>query len=115
MFTIGIADRLWFEETLLGATLHFQSGEGPAAILFKVGISFDSLAACDHAIGSRECHWHIRDGSLRVEGDPEGLDLTFSATNDHDVHAEISLYGEELKVFRYAVNALAARRAALLN
>lgn len=115
MYSINIADRLWFEETLLGATLNFQLSEGPRSVLFRVGISFRSLHDCDDALGRRHCSWVIRDGSLSIEGDVEELTLGFSGLADNRLHADVLLHGDELKAFRYAVNALAARQRIGLN
>lgn len=115
MYSIEIASRLWFEETLLGATLHYRSSDAPDAVLFKVGISFDSLLACNSSMGTKACMWTIRDGSLTVLGDREQLTLTFCAVNGDLIQKECMLFGEELKAFRYAVNALAHRQLAQLN
>src|ERR1019366_7360135 len=72
MNSISIAPQLWFEETLLGATLNYQSSLNPEeGVLFRVGISFQSLIDCDNNLAHPACLWTIRDGSLSVYGDFE--------------------------------------------
>ena len=116
MNSITIAPRLWFEETLLGATLNYQSTDRPEdGVLFRVGLSFRSLIDCDKNMGKPACFWTIRDGSLSVYGDYEELTLTFCSVQGTLVQLGVSLYGEELNAFRYAVNALASRQQAALN
>ena len=113
--TITIAPRLWFEETLLGATLNYQSSESSDAVLFRVGMSFQSLAECERNLAKSACLWSIRDGSLSVYGDFEELTLTFCSIEGVLIQTGVSLYGEELKAFKYAVNALSCRRMVCLN
>ncbi len=113
--TITIASRLWFEETLLGGTLNYRSTEDPDAILFKVGMSFDSLRVLAAAFSTPACLWTIKDGSLSVYGDYEQLTLTFCSVDGTLLQAGLSLYGEELRIFKYAVNALAFRKEVALN
>jgi hypothetical protein len=115
MNSITIAPRLWFEETLLGATLNYQSSENPDGVLFRVGLSFQSLLDCDTSLSHPACLWTIGDGSLSVYGDFEELSLTFCSIQATLIQVGVSLYGEELKAFRYAVNALAARKKIALN
>ena len=114
--SITIAPRLWFEETLLGATLNYQSSTNPEeGVLFRVGMSFQSLIDCDTRLSQPACLWTIRDGSLSVYGDFEELTLTFCSVEGTLIQVGLSLYGEELDAFRYAVNALASRQKAALN
>jgi hypothetical protein len=116
MNSITIAPRLWFEETLLGATLNYQSSDDPeCGILFRVGLSFQSLIDCDKSVSRPACLWTIRDGSLSVYGDFEELTLTFCSVQGTLIQAGVSLYGEELKAFKYAINALAFRKVVALN
>ena len=116
MNSITIAPRLWFEETLLGATLNYQSSDDPeSGILFRVGLSFQSLFDCDQSLSHPACLWTIRDGSLSVYGDFEELTLTFCSVQGTLIQAGVSLYGEELKAFKYAINALASRKVLALN
>lgn len=114
MHTINIADRLWFEETLLGATLNCQTSEGSDGVLFRVGISFQSLQDCDHLLRRGRGFWTICDGSLTIEGDMEELTLAFTSAADR-FHADVLLHGDEPKKFRYAINALASRQRVGLN
>jgi len=113
--TITIAPRLWFEETLLGATLNYRSSDDADAVLFRVGMSFKSLHDCHQNLSKPACLWTIRDGSLSVYGDFEELTLTFCSVEGTLIQAGVSLYGEELKAFKYAVNALAFRKEVALN
>jgi hypothetical protein len=113
--TISIAESLWIEETHLGATLNFRSGSTSQDVLFRVGISHDSLRACYSALAAPSCFWTIRDGSFSIHGDEEGITLTFSA-NQNGVHqAGLSLYGEEMAAFKTAMFACACRRETALN
>ena len=113
--TITITPHLWFEETLLGATLNYRSSDSPDAVLFRVGMSFQSLIDCFHNLSKSACLWSIRDGSLSVYGDFEELSLTFCSVEGTLIQTGVSLFGEDLKVFRYAVNALAFRKEVALN
>ncbi len=113
--TITVAPRLWFEETALGATLNYRSSEEADAVLFKVGMSFESLRALSRGFSKPACLWTIRDGSLSVFGDYEELSITFCSVEGAFLQAGVSLYGEELKVFKYAVSALAFRKEVALN
>jgi len=116
MNSIKIAPRLWFEESLLGATLNYQSSNDPeSGVFFRVGLSFHSLLDCDQRLGRLSCLWTIKDGSLCVRGDHEELTLIFSAVDGSPIQAGLSLFGEELQAFRYAVNALASRQMVSLN
>src|SRR5467141_2015339 len=107
--TISIAPRLWFEETVLGATLNYRSSDDPDAVLFRVGMSFKTLLDCHRSASKPACLWTIRDGSLSVYGDFEELTLTFCSVEGAFIQTGVSLYGEELKAFKYAVNALSCR------
>jgi hypothetical protein len=113
--TITIAPRLWFEETLLGATLNYRSSMEADATLFRVGMSFQSLIDCDKCVAKPACLWTIRDGSLSVYGDYEELTLTFCSVEGTLIQSALSLYGEELQAFKYAINALAFRKKVALN
>ena len=113
--TITISPRLWFEETLLGATLNFRDSDEEDAVLFKVGMSFKSLSDCNYSVMQQACLWTIRDGSLSVFGDQEEMTLTFCSVQGTLIQRGVSLIGEELDAFKYAVNALAYRRKVALN
>jgi hypothetical protein len=113
--TITIAPRFWFEETVLGATLNYRSSDDADAVLFKVGMSFESLRECAKSFSRPACLWTIKDGSLSVFGDYEQLSVTFCSVEGTFLQAGVALYGEELKVFKYAVTALAFRREVALN
>ena len=115
MNAISIADRLWFEETALGATLNYRSSEEKDAVLFRVGISFSSLLECKNQLSQPACLWTIRDGSLSVYGDSEELTLTFCSVEGAFIQAGVSLYGEELKIFKCLVDAFASKKLACLN
>jgi len=115
MNSISIGERLWFEETLLGATLNYRSSENPGSVLFRVGISYQSLRDCNAALGKDACLWTIRDGSLSIYGDPEELTLTFCSVEGEFLETGVSLHGRELALFRYAVDTLSSKQKALLN
>lgn len=78
-------------------------------------MSFDSLRECARRFSKPACLWTIRDGSLSVFGDFEELSITFCSVEGAFLQAGVSLYGEELRIFKYAVNALAFRREVALN
>ena len=115
MALISIASCLWFEETPLGATLNFRATDGPRGIVFKVGISHDSLQGFNKSLCSSSCLWTIKDGSLTVYGDSEELSLTFCRISGEYREAAVSLYGEELEAFKTAINAFACRLQTNLN
>jgi len=115
MNSITVAEKLWFEETMLGATLNFWSHEQPEGVLFRVGISFKSLEECSRQLQGNSTMWAIKDGSLTIYGDREELTLTFTTVEGQYLECALSLYGEELKVFKYAINAFAARNKTYLN
>ncbi len=115
MEVIPIAQNLWFEEDPRGATLTCQAGEGDEATFFHVGISHQSLLEMNRALATSTPEWVIRDGSFLVHGDKEELTLRFCTHEGTALEAELSLFGLELKAFRWAINAFALRRSALLN
>jgi len=106
---IHIGEQLWFEETQLGSTLNFHFADIPGGILFKVGISYESLMECSKALDKLFSAWSIRDGSLALYGDREQLSLHFSAVDGSNLYADHVLRGRELRAFRYAISALAQR------
>ena len=115
MNSITVAEKLWFEETVLGATLNFLSRENPEDVLFRVGISFKSLEDCCVQIQKNSTKWSIKDGSLQIYGDREQLTLRFTSVQGDPIVTAVSLYGEQLKVFKYAIHAFAARNKSYLN
>ncbi len=115
MSSISIAQRLWFDQTFLGATLNFQAGEGPNAVLFRVGLSTQSLGACQKQLNRSSCAWTIRDQTLTITGDGEELCLTFCVTDGSGLQASISLYGEELETFKIVVQGFACAGQFVLN
>ena len=115
MYPITIAPRLWFEETVLGATLNYFTSDDPDATLFQVGLCYNSLSECDKALGRSGFVWTIRDGSFSINGDEEELRLRFSSVGGPSAEARVSLFGPELEAFRAVVNALAVRQRINLN
>jgi hypothetical protein len=115
MHSISIASRLWFTETVLGATLNFRASDEPNAVLFRVGISFDSLRQCHRSLSRSACLWTIKDGTLTVYGDTEQITLTFVTAQGEFYQGSISLYGEELEAFKSAIDSFAARETMHLN
>jgi len=113
MQPIAIADRLWLEPTLLGATLNYA--EGPGGFHFKVGIGFDSLLECDRIIKERRYWWVMGDGSLSVFGNGSKLVLTFSSPSDPLVQRRMVLSGEVLRTFKSAIQFLGLAVQSRLN
>jgi len=115
---IKIGSDLWFEGTYLGGTLHFQtesSIEAPEGLHFQVGISFNSLLECYNRLGNSSISWKIRDQSLTLFGDQEELHLHFCNMEQPGQRADHVVRGRELKIFRYAIHALASHITSLLN
>jgi len=101
MNTITIAERLWLEPTLLGATLNFA--DKPHGWHFRVGIGFRSLSECDKSLRNAYSLWTIRDQSLRIEGTQE-LTLTFCPGTT--MQQQLVLSGEALDTFKQAIHFL---------
>jgi len=112
---IAIGSDLWFEGTQEGGTLNFKTGVGQENLLFQVGISRASLEDCYRKLGKSIIEWKIRDCSLALFGDQEELRLHFCALEQPRHSAEHVLRGRELRIFRYAIYALASRFTSLLN
>ena len=110
MQSINVADRLWFDEDLLGATLNFYSDCRPGGVLFRVGISFQSLQQCNIALSTSVCDWAIADGSLSIIGDREELSVAFTSLQGGDLQSVVKLRGIPLKTFKYVVSSLAFRQ-----
>jgi hypothetical protein len=100
MQTITIAERLWLEPTLLGATLNFS--DRPQGWHFRVGIGFRSLEECDKTL-DKGGRWMLRDQSLVIEGTDE-LTLTFCPGSE--MERQLVLSGEEMEIFRSAIHFL---------
>lgn len=115
MNSISVGQRLWLEETALGATLNYRSMDGPEGVLFRVGMSYQSLQQCNSELAKRDCLWTIRDGSLSVYGDSEQLTLTFCSASVPFLQTGVSLFGEELKTFKWAIHAFASLSRTCLN
>jgi len=103
MQTITIAERLWLEPTLLGATLNYS--ERPNGWHYRVGIGFRSLAACDRALHQEGAQWALQDNSLAIEEGAKNLTLTFCPGTE--MERQFVLTGEELELFRQAIHYLA--------
>jgi hypothetical protein len=101
MNMITIAERLWLEPTLLGATLNFA--DKPHGWHFRVGIGFRSLSECDKALRGPVSLWMIRDQSLRIEGSKE-MTLTFCPGTE--MEQQLVLAGEALDTFKQAIHFL---------
>jgi hypothetical protein len=112
---IEIADRLWIEQTLLGATLNYCTDEGSQGVLFRVGISGRSLRECSRQLSLPLCLWTIGDGSLRVYGDSDEIALSFITVPQGLTRAEFCLSGEQVVAFRRAIDGLASRYQVALN
>jgi hypothetical protein len=100
MQTINIAERLWLEPTLLGATLNYS--DQPQGWHYRVGIGFRSLEECDKTL-DKGGRWTLRDQSLSIEGQDE-LVLTFCPGTE--MERRLVLSGEALETFRSAIHFL---------
>ena len=101
MQAITIAERLWLEPTILGATLNFS--DEPHGWNYRVGISFQSLSECDKSLTHKGSIWTMRDKSLTVQGDRE-LILTFCPGTY--MERCVILKGDEKETFKSAVRFL---------
>ena len=108
MGSIAIGPQMWFETNVLGATLNYQAGQGTQGILFRIGLSHQSLAQCNDQMMRSDYHWTIRDGSLAMEGDHNYLSLTFTSPQDPELEQHLTLSGRELRLFRWTIHALAS-------
>ena len=110
MQNITIAERLWLEPTLLGATLNFA--DQPNGWHYRVGIGFKSLGECDKALQGNEALWTLKDNSLQVSGTSE-ITLTFCPGTE--IEKQLVLTGEELETFRRAIHFLSLASEPRLN
>jgi hypothetical protein len=102
MQTITIAERLWLEPTLLGATLNYS--ERPNGWHYRVGIGFRSLGECDKILNKEPgTSWALQDHSLVIQGEKE-ITLTFCPGTQMERHFVLS--GEELATFKRAIHFL---------
>jgi hypothetical protein len=101
MQTITIAERLWLEPTLLGATLNYS--ELPNGWHYRVGIGFRSLAECDKSLQTEGSTFALQDNSLVICRDKE-LYLTFCPGTP--MERQIVLSGEALDTFKSAIHYL---------
>jgi hypothetical protein len=101
MRTIAIADRLWLEPTLLGATLNFS--DQPQGWHYRVGIGFRSLGECDKTLRESGSVWILKDKSLMVQGGSTVI-LTFCPGTYMERHFVLS--GQELQTFKNAIHFL---------
>ena len=69
MQTITIAERLWLEPNILGATLNYQDTQ--SGWHYRVGIGFRSLSECDKSLQIRGSLWMLQDKSLMVQWNKE--------------------------------------------
>jgi len=101
MQTITIAERLWLEPTLLGATLNYS--EQSNGWQYRVGIGFRSLMECDRALQNGSAVWMLQDKSFMVDGNKE-ITLTFCPGTE--MEQRLVLSGEELQTFKNAIHFL---------
>ena len=102
MQAITIAEKLWLEPTLLGATLNFS--DKPLGWHYRVGIGFQSISECDTALKGKDCFWTMRDNSLSITGDRE---LTLVFCPGTPMERCVVLRGEELHALKSAIHYLA--------
>src|ERR1041385_2995380 len=100
MQTITIAERLWLEPTLLGATLNY-SERAEGGWHYRVGIGFRSMAECDKALHMDGITWALQDNSLVITTDKE-ITLTFCPGTQ--MERQIVLSGEALDTFKSAIH-----------
>jgi len=115
MSAMSIGERLFLKDDPRGATLVCRTGEGQEAIVFQVGMSTHSLIGLNQQLSQMACLWNIADGSLSIYGDSEELTLTFCSCRGPFVEVSVSLIGDDLKAFKWAVHAFASRHTARLN
>lgn len=101
MQAITIAERLWLEPTLLGATLNYS--EKPNGWHYRVGIGFRSLSGCDRALHTPGSEWMLQDKSLKIEAD-KVLTLVFCPGTA--MERRLVLVGDELETFKNAIHFL---------
>lgn len=112
---INIDRELWFQETPQGGTLNLQTVAAQTPLQFQVGISFASLMQLSRRISLPHVQWTIRDCSLTLLGDQEELRLHFCSLDGSNHTVDHILRGRELRLFCYAVHALASRHSASFN
>jgi hypothetical protein len=101
MQAITIAEQLWLEPTMLGATLNFA--EQVNGLHFRVGISFRSLGECDKALRTQGTTWMLQDKSLMVRS---SADLTLTFCPGTELERKLVLSGDELETFKHAIRFL---------
>src|SRR3954465_9908644 len=110
MQAITIAERLWLEPTLLGATLNYA--EKPNGLHFRVGIGFRSLSECDKALKVKGNGWMLQDKSLLIEGESV---LTLVFCPGTEMERRLALVGDELETFKSAIHFLSLSSEPRLN
>src|SRR4051794_25205499 len=110
MQAITIAERLWLEPTMLGATLNYADGK--SGWHFRVGLAFRSLGECDQVIKGGPGAWVLKDKSLIVESNGE-ITLTFCPGSV--MEQQLILTGAELQTFKNAIHFLALASMPHLN
>ena len=110
MQAITIAERLWLEPTLLGATLNYA--EKPGGLHFRVGIGFRSLSECDKALQIKGGSWMLQDKSLMVEGETI---MTLVFCPGTAMERRLALVGDELETFKNAIHFLSLASEPRLN
>jgi hypothetical protein len=89
-----------------GAILQWLSpGYGTVEVL-SVGMSWKSLAACRRALDRSKVDWEITDGSLRVSGTNEKVELTFRIAGPPVEYRTLILEGESLVNFKGVLDQL---------
>src|SRR3954470_8878633 len=99
MQAITIAEQLWLEPTMLGATLNYADATN--GWHFRVGLGFRSLGECDQVLKGKGDQWVLQDKSLVVETDG---DTTLTFCPGSVMEQTIVLSGAELATFKNAIH-----------
>src|SRR4051812_19687048 len=104
MQTITIAERLWLEPTILGATLNY-SEQPEGGYHYRVGMGFRSLTGCDRALDTPGAVWTLQDKSLVIQVSLKGeVKMTFCPGTA--MERQLILIGDALATFKSAIHFL---------
>lgn len=83
-----------------GATLQWVCTEGDVVDVFAVNMSWKSLEACHRALSRSKVSWEMKDGSLRIHGTIDKVELTFRMAGPPSDYRRLILQGEALANFK---------------
>jgi hypothetical protein len=104
MQTITIAERLWLEPTILGATLNY-SEQPEGGYHYRVGMGFRSIAGCDKALAQPGSIWMLQDKSLIIQVNLDG-DISMIFCPGTEMERQVIMTGEILSTFKNAIHFL---------